>query len=272
MNTASPPPVPQAQGRTRAPGEDCSTIEVAHRLGLAVRSVQLMVDRGELQAWKTPGGHRRIARASVERWLAGRQAEAGQGGAALPQPGAQAAEAATAVPAALSAHAAHAAALGTTGPAALATGALAEAGERPSAAPRVLLIEDSRHFQKLVSLLVQQHFPGVELHLADDGISGLAQAGQLQPQVLLVDLLLPGIDGATLIAGLRSHPAFASMRLVVVTSLDSTELRPYAHALQGLPVVHKPQLVAELPLRLAEALAGAAAAAVPQSPARPRGA
>ena len=53
-----------------ASAADCSTVEVARRLGLAVRSVQTMVDRGELQAWKTPGGHRRIARTSVERWLA----------------------------------------------------------------------------------------------------------------------------------------------------------------------------------------------------------
>ena len=54
--------------------DDCTTVEVARRLGLAVRSVQLMVDRGELEAWKTPGGHRRIRRQSVDRWLAGRQA------------------------------------------------------------------------------------------------------------------------------------------------------------------------------------------------------
>ena len=52
--------------------EDCSTRDVARVLGMAVRSVQLMVDRGELEAWKTPGGHRRIAKASVEHWLARR--------------------------------------------------------------------------------------------------------------------------------------------------------------------------------------------------------
>ena len=48
-----------------------TTIEVAKMLGMAVRSVQLMVDRGDLQAWKTPGGHRRISRESLERWLQG---------------------------------------------------------------------------------------------------------------------------------------------------------------------------------------------------------
>ena len=52
---------------------DCTTREVAQALGMAVRSVQLMVDRGELQAWKTPGGHRRIARASVLQWLQSRR-------------------------------------------------------------------------------------------------------------------------------------------------------------------------------------------------------
>jgi CheY-like chemotaxis protein len=33
--------------------------------------------------------------------------------------------------------------------------------------------------------------------VADDGIAGLAMAGQLQPEVLIVDILLPGIDGGT---------------------------------------------------------------------------
>jgi len=42
--------------------DDVTSIEAARILGLAVRSVQLMVDRGDLQAWKTPGGHRRISR------------------------------------------------------------------------------------------------------------------------------------------------------------------------------------------------------------------
>lgn len=189
--------------------EPYTTIEVAGLLGLAVRSVQLMVDRGELDAWKTPGGHRRISRASVERWMAARGARAGDG---TPQRG----------------------------------------GSRR--APRVLLIEDSVHFQNLVRLLLSQKFPQVELHIADEGFAGLAMAGQLQPDVLLVDILLPGIDGATLITSLRSHPQFKQSRLIVITSLDEAQREPYAFALAGVPVVHKPQLVNELPSLLADAL------------------
>ncbi len=172
-----------------------------------------MVDRGELQAWKTPGGHRRIARDSVERWLATRG-----------------------------------------GPAASARVPSRAPSRVPSRAPRLLLIEDSRHFQTLVSLLVRQQFPQLELHVADDGIAGLALAGHLQPEVMLVDILLPGIDGATLIMGLRSNPLFKGSRLIVVTALAGAELEPYAYALEGLPVLHKPRLVAELPALLKAAL------------------
>lgn len=207
---------------------DYSTLEVARLLGMAVRSVQMMVDRGELDAWKTPGGHRRISQASVERWRASRQ----QGGlataAAGPAPSREVAKPASA-----------------------------------GASPAVLLIEDSVHYQNLITLLVRQRFPDVTLHVADDGIAGLAMAGRLQPQVMIVDILLPGIDGATLITSLRSHPQFAGIQLVVVTSLDESARAPYDFALVGLPVVHKTRLVAELPGHLSTALrAGVARSAV----------
>ncbi len=183
-----------------------TTLEVARMLGMAVRSVQLMVDRGDLEAWKTPGGHRRISRDSVERWLASRQ------------PGGRSE--------AVSGRA------------------------RSTGAPRVLLIEDSTHFQNLISLIVKQQFPQVELSIADDGISGLAMVGQLQPQVLLIDILLPGIDGGTLITSLRSHERFRDSKLVVLTSLDEAQREPYRYALEGVPVIHKPNVVRELPTLL----------------------
>src|SRR3954471_19495975 len=45
----------------------CSTKEAATMLGVSHRTVQLWVENGVLQAWKTAGGHRRIALASVNR-------------------------------------------------------------------------------------------------------------------------------------------------------------------------------------------------------------
>ncbi|WP_382197984.1 response regulator [Hydrogenophaga defluvii] len=210
-----------------------TTIEVAKMLGMAVRSVQLMVDRGDLQAWKTPGGHRRISRESLERWLQGSRS-----GVRAEAAGRQEGE----------------------------VGAGRESsrrlrmGQRP---PRLLLIEDSTHFQNLVALLLKQKFPGLEVHVASDGITGLASFGQLQPDLLVVDIMLPGIDGANLITGLRSHALFGQCKLIVLTALDEAQRAPYAFALDQVPVVHKPRLVNDLP-PLIESLLGARVAAATQ--------
>lgn len=195
--------------------DTCSTTEAAQRLGMAVRSVQLMVDRGELQAWKTPGGHRRILRSSLDAWLATRAAPV-----STPLP----------VPDRLE----------------------TSAADRPMT---LLLIEDSVHFQNLISMVVKRELPEAQLHVASDGIAGLAMAGRLEPDVLLIDILLPGIDGAALITSLRSHPQFSRSRLIVVTALDEAQRAPYAFALEGVPLVHKTALVTELPPLLAEAAA-----------------
>lgn len=200
-----------------------TTLEVAKILGMAVRSVQLMVDRGDLQAWKTPGGHRRITRESLERWIQGSRS-------------------------------------GVTGVGALHGGAgpdVRPSGRRRAVVhvPRILLIEDSSHFQNLVSMLVKQRFPTVNLNIANDGITGLVSFGHLQPDLIIVDILLPGIDGATMITGLRRHALFGNCKLIVLTSLDQEQRAPYAFALQDVDVVHKPRLVQELPGLIDKALA-----------------
>jgi len=186
--------------------EYLSTIEVAQMLGLAVRSVQLMVDRGELEAWRTSGGHRRIVHESVMKWLASRQRDTSGNISNQPYP---------------------------------------HVGAK-SKDCKILLIEDSAHFQNLVTLLIKQHFPNASLHLASDGISGLTKFGQIQPDFLLVDILLPGIDGAALITTLKSDPQFSRCKLIIVTGLNKEQLAPYEFALRGLPVIHKTNLVTEL--------------------------
>lgn len=45
----------------------CSTSEAAQLLGVSNTTIQIMVERGELEAWRTRGGHRRIRLASLER-------------------------------------------------------------------------------------------------------------------------------------------------------------------------------------------------------------
>lgn len=54
--------IPEDEG-----SEVCSTSKAAKILGVSNTTIQIMVERGELDAWRTRGGHRRISVASIER-------------------------------------------------------------------------------------------------------------------------------------------------------------------------------------------------------------
>lgn len=54
----------------------CTTREAADMLGISLRTAQLWVENGMLEAWKTEGGHRRITRSSIEKLLANSPANA----------------------------------------------------------------------------------------------------------------------------------------------------------------------------------------------------
>ncbi|MBT8113747.1 MAG: response regulator [Arenicella sp.] len=54
-----------------------STIEAAKLLGVSVRTVQLWVESGALEAWKTAGGHRRIVASSVDDYIKAHQTVSG---------------------------------------------------------------------------------------------------------------------------------------------------------------------------------------------------
>ena len=212
----------------------CSTRDVARALGLRADAVREMLERQELHGWKTQGGRWRVERESVMSWLQHNQLEN------VVDDSAAAAKSALA-------DAAHEAPSG-------------EIVMRPKRFPqRVLLIEDSTHFQQLVQLLMGNDFPQVDLHVADDGVVGLLMAGRLDPDVLIVDVLLPGIDGATLVERLRSQPQFHSNQFIVITSLDEESRAPHARALAGVSVIHKASLMRELPMLLNQTLAPCAA-------------
>ncbi len=60
--------VPMMQASS-TPGTFYTTHQAAKLLAVSLKTVQLWVESGVLQAWKTPGGHRRIPEGSVQRML-----------------------------------------------------------------------------------------------------------------------------------------------------------------------------------------------------------
>ncbi len=86
-------------------------------------------------------------------------------------------------------------------------------GSRKGGMIRALLIEDDRKLAGLLTEFLGQH--GVEAVVAPDGVQALQQIGQGRFDILLVDLMLPGMDGLTLTRRIRER---SNTPLIMVTA------------------------------------------------------
>lgn len=177
--------------------DTCTTREAAVLLGVSLRTAQLWVEEGALRAWKTPGGHRRIIRSSVDDLLRSR-------GAVFPKQKYE-----------------------------------------------ILAVED----EPILRRLYQAKLGAVaeaSLRVAENGYEGLMRIGEQRPDLLITDLMMPGMDGFELLRTLREMPDLASMRIIVVTSLDDDEIAARGGLPQGVALFHKPVSLPQL-LQLVEA-------------------
>jgi DNA-binding response OmpR family regulator/signal transduction histidine kinase len=83
-------------------------------------------------------------------------------------------------------------------------------------ARRILCIEDNAMNWRLVQRLLSQ--AGYEVHWAEDGMAGYDLAVALSPDLILLDINLPGLSGFEVATKLRKHPACAACLIVALTA------------------------------------------------------
>ena len=81
---------------------------------------------------------------------------------------------------------------------------------------RVLIVDDNPTNLKLVTYLVRAQ--GYDVATAGDAQSALAEVDTHRPDVILMDLQLPGIDGLELTRRIKSDPATAGIAIIAVTA------------------------------------------------------
>ncbi len=168
--------------------DSCTTREAARALGICVRTTQLWVESGRLRAWKTPGGHRRILRESVDEILRERENELG-----------------------VSIHGFD-----------------------------VLVVEDERVQRQLLQSMLSRISPGITVRTAYNGVEGLIKIGEKQPQLLITDLMMPGLDGFHMLNTLIASPLVRPLQIVVITGLSAEEIAEHGGLPNGVLTFHKP--------------------------------
>jgi CheY-like chemotaxis protein len=93
---------------------------------------------------------------------------------------------------------------------------------------RVLVVEDSADARQSLRMLLE--LAGHEVETSEDGPAGLAKIGTFRPDVALIDLGLPGMDGYAVARELRQRPETKAIRLVAVTGYGQADDRRRALA------------------------------------------
>jgi two-component system cell cycle response regulator DivK len=92
----------------------------------------------------------------------------------------------------------------------------------------ILIVEDSEFNRRLLEAVLAPHH--YRLVLAEDGESGVDLAQVEQPDLILMDVLLPGIDGYEATRHLRADPATRGLVIVALTASSSNEEQELALA------------------------------------------
>jgi len=89
----------------------------------------------------------------------------------------------------------------------------------------ILIAEDDTTLQKLYQMTFDNWKLPVDLRIVGDGFEGLLQVGQRRPDILIADLMMPGMDGFEMIRRLRAMPELSPMDIIIVSAIDSNEVR-----------------------------------------------
>ena len=103
---------------------------------------------------------------------------------------------------------------------------------------RVLVIDDELAIRDVLRMLLE--FRGHEVFMADDGSRGFATAQRQAPDVIVLDLMMPVMDGFSALEALRADERTASIPVVILSALGPTDVRQRCHDLGARAFLQKP--------------------------------
>lgn len=117
--------------------------------------------------------------------------------------------------------------------------------------PRILIVDDERDFVELVQFRLAAL--GCEFIVANDGVQALSQARQFKPDLILLDILLPDLDGLSVCEILRRQPSTRKIPIIFMSALSS-EVTKRTVAMQADDFFTKPLDLPRLERRITDLL------------------
>jgi two-component system, OmpR family, response regulator len=120
-----------------------------------------------------------------------------------------------------------------------------------------MVVDDDVDIRRIAALSLE-HLGGFRVTLASSATEAVAQATRAPPDLILLDVSMPGMDGPSALAALRAHPGTHDVPVVFFTALSNdaeiARLRALGTDLGVVGFVFKPFDVAALPARVRDML------------------
>jgi CheY-like chemotaxis protein len=119
---------------------------------------------------------------------------------------------------------------------------------------RILVVEDEPTLLRLYRLQLAKWPLQPEVTTALNGFEALVRVGQMRPDLLIADLVMPEMDGFQMLHTLYAMPDMDAMEIAVVTGLDTRDITQRGGLPKGVSLLPKPIPFPELE-KIAERLA-----------------
>jgi excisionase family DNA binding protein len=93
----------------------------------------------------------------------------------------------------------------------------------PERAPRILVVDDNPLVVDFIMDALRELVPGSELEAASNGYDGLLKVGTFGPDLLILDLRMPGLDGLEVCRRIKANPAIRTTRILMITAFAEKE-------------------------------------------------
>lgn len=103
---------------------------------------------------------------------------------------------------------------------------------------KVMVVDDSLTVRKITGRLLERE--GYQVLSAKDGVEALEQLSETVPDVMLVDIEMPRMDGFDLTRNVRADPRLRSVPIIMITSRTAEKHRAYAHQVGANVFLGKP--------------------------------
>ena len=112
----------------------------------------------------------------------------------------------------------------------------------------VLIIDDEASYIQVISDFLEEQ--GIDIMMAKNGVDGISRAKKGQPDLILLDILMPGMDGYEVCHELKSDESTKDIPIIFMTGLTELDDKLKAFVVGGVDYVTKPFQQPELLARI----------------------